>query len=151
MKKVWLLYVLLLAATLLLAAPAGYLVSYWLSDQHSGNALGSLTAKYMQMKRNPLLTAALACFPYLLLAIVVFFVRRRGAITSTCLHIVLGGGFAILILMLWANLEYWPNFLPGVDYPGFPHGLELVIAPLHFGPFAMAIGATIGWLTGKPR
>lgn len=151
MKQVWLLYACLLAATLLLVAPTGYLVSYWLSDQHSGNALGSLTAQYLQSRRNPAVTAVLACFPFFLLALMLWFARRRQITAHTCWHIALGGGSAILLVMLWANLEYWPNFLPGVDYPGFPHGLELVIAPLHFAPFAMAAGAALGWLLGRER
>ncbi|MEE4184913.1 MAG: hypothetical protein V2J12_04005 [Gammaproteobacteria bacterium] len=151
MKPVWVLYGCLLAATLLFVPPAGYLVSYGLSDQHSGDALGSLAAQYLQTRRNPALTAVLAGFPFLLLALVLWFARRRRATADACRHIALGGGSAILLVMLWANLEYWPNFLPGVDYPGFPHGLELVIAPLHFAPFAMAAGAMIGWLIGKDR
>jgi hypothetical protein len=151
MKHVWLLYAGLLAATVLLVPPAGYLVSYGLSDQHSGAALGSLAAQYLQTRRNPAATAVLACFPFFLLALVLWLARRRRVTPDACWHIALGGGTAILVVMLWANLEYWPNFLPGVDYPGFPHGLELVIAPLHFAPFAMAAGATLGWLLGKDR
>lgn len=151
MKKVWLLFAVVMAITLFLVVPVSFLISYWHSNQHSGIGIGALLAQYLQLKRNPLIMPLLSCFPFLLLAGIIFFARRRGARERTCRNVALGGGSAIAFVMLWANLEYWPNFLPGVPYPGFPHGLELVIAPLFFAPVAMALGAVAGWATGRQR
>jgi len=151
MKRVWMLYAALFTATLLLVTPLAYLLSHALSAQHTGLGIGTLLEQYQQSKRNPLLTALLSGFPFMLLAAIIWVAQRRGATVRTSRDLTLGGGTAILLVMLWANLEYWPRFLPGLPYPGFPHGLELVIAPLHFAPFAMALGAFIGWLAGRSR
>ena len=149
MKKVWLLYVLFLLTALLVLAPVMYLVSYWLTDLPSSAALTALADQYGQDKQNPLIVSILSCAPFLLLALVLGLARWRGALTRTCRHIVLGGGGAILVVMTWAHAQFWPSYLPGVPYPGFPHGLELVIAPLYFAPVAMLVGAAFAWLAGR--
>ena len=62
-----------------------------------------------------------------------------------------GGLAAILLVLIWANLEAWPAFLPGRPFPGFPHGLELVIAPLFFAPVAMVLGGACAGLLAHRR
>lgn len=54
-----------------------------------------------------------------------------------------------LALLVWANLEVWPFFLPGRTFPGFPHGIELVIVPLFFVPATLVVGTIVGALVGR--
>ena len=54
-----------------------------------------------------------------------------------------------LALLVWANVEVWPLFLPGRTFPGFPHGIELIIVPLFFVPVAMVAGLLVGALVGR--
>ena len=54
-----------------------------------------------------------------------------------------------LALLVWANVEVWPLFLPGRTFPGFPHGIELIIVPLFFVPAAMVTGVVFGALMGR--
>lgn len=56
-----------------------------------------------------------------------------------------------LLLLVWANLEVWPLHLPGRTFPGFPHGLELVIVPLFFVPAAMVVGGAVGAVVARSR
>ena len=146
MSRTWTLYWVILVCTLFLVPATAYLLTYTVSDAHTGDAFASLIAQYQQSKRNPILTALLALFPFLLLALGLFIAKKRGVNEPRRSAICLGGGLAIAGVMLWANLIYWPNFLPDVPYPGFPHGLELVIAPLFFAPVAMLIGILLGRL-----
>lgn len=151
MKKPWMIFWLLLLATLLLVSPLAYLISYALSADHTGTGFASLLQQYSQAKRNPLLTALLSLLPFAIFALILWVFRRRQASESVQIGVALGGGLAILLVMLWANLTYWPNFLPDKTYPGFPHGLELVIAPLFFAPVALVFGVIAGWLIGRTK
>ena len=56
-----------------------------------------------------------------------------------------------LLLLVWANVEVWPLHLPGRTFPGFPHGLELVIVPLFFVPAAMVVFGAVGGLVARSR
>ena len=56
-----------------------------------------------------------------------------------------------LLLLVWANAEAWPLYLPGRAFPGFPHGLELIIVPLFFVPVAMVFGTVAGGVVGRAR
>ncbi len=149
MKRVWAIYFVVLVSTILLVSPIAYLISYALSEQHAGDAISTLLTQYYQVKRNPLITSLLSLFPFLLLAIIQGIAQKRKTHVKTCTAMVTGGSLAIFVLMMWANLTYWPNFLPEVQYPGFPHGLELVIVPLFFAPIGMLLGVLLGWFAGR--
>lgn len=149
MQRVWFTYLLLFCIALLAVAPIVYLACYALNDYPLGDAISALVEQYTAARQNPLKVSLLSGAPFLLLASLVGIARWRGAGLATCQRLVLGGGGAILIVLTWAHFEFWPNYLPGVEYPGFPHGLELVIAPLYFAPVAMVAGAFLGWLAGR--
>ncbi|MEM0911612.1 MAG: hypothetical protein AAGJ37_11585 [Pseudomonadota bacterium] len=151
MKKVWILFLASLFATVLLTSPLAYLISYILSEQHNGHAISSLIAQYQQMKRNPFFTSLLSVFPFILLAVLVVIAQKRKTSAEKCYVVMVCGALAIFVIMFWINLVYWPNFLPDVPYPGFPHGLELVIAPLFFAPVGMLIGVLCGWFIVKGK
>lgn len=151
MKNMWKLYFLLMIATLLLASPSAYLITYYLSDAHSGQAISSLIQQYLVAKRNPLLTALLGMFPFLLLALLLFIMGRRKANERLRVLLSFVGASTIFVCMFWVNLMYWPNFLPGNPYPGFPNGLELVIVPIFFAPIAMFVSVFLVWLVKRAK
>jgi len=102
-------------------------------------------AEHYQSERPNLAVAGLpALVPFALLGLILGLVRwLRGKEGSTAL--LLGGGLPIVLILVWANATVWPLHLPGRSYPGWPHGLELVIAPLFFAPVAMLVGLVMAW------
>jgi uncharacterized membrane-anchored protein len=56
------------------------------------------------------------------------------------------GLVAILVVLVWINLQFWPLFLPERTYPGFPHGLGFIIGPVFFAPVLMALVMGGVWL-----
>ena len=101
--------------------------------------ISTLTHQYQTDRRNLALVGIPSIVPFGLLAAVLAFYRRwRGAQGS--LALAFGGGVPILLALTWAHASVWPLFLPGRTFPGWPHGLELVIAPLFFAPVAMTFG-----------
>lgn len=151
MKNIWTLYFLLMITTLLLASPLAYLITYYLSDSHSGQAFSTLIQNYLVAKRNPLLSSLLCIFPFLLLALLLFIMGRRKVNERLRGLLSLTGASTIFVCMFAVNLMYWPNFLPGKSYPGFPHGLELVIVPIFFAPVAMFVTVFIAWLIKRAK
>ncbi|MCA9752021.1 MAG: hypothetical protein KC591_07505, partial [Gemmatimonadetes bacterium] len=77
----------------------------------------------------------------ILLWIAVRVVRRNPAISPSAAA--WGGLVPIVVVLAWASFQFWPKFLPSRVYPGFPHGLEFVIAPLVFAPIGMVLGLAV--------
>jgi len=77
--------------------------------------------------------------------------RRFGGDLSKRPLLIWSGYLPLLGMLIWANFEYWPDFLPSRVYPGFPHGMELFIAPLFFAPIAMAVCIFAAWLLGRSQ
>jgi hypothetical protein len=103
-----------------------------------------LVVEQMQAdRRNLLLVGLPGIIPFLLLATVAAVMRLRKRDPASRAAAV-GGGAAIGLTLIWANASYWPMFLPGASYPGWPHGLEMIIAPLFFAPVAMLFGVLLG-------
>ena len=104
-----------------------------------GGAVDAFVQQSGERRQNPMVTGALGLFPVLLLggglAVGARLSRRRGWVRPAAWS----GLAAILAVLGWANFEFWPDFLPERVYPGFPHGLELVIAPVFFAPVAAAM------------
>ena len=113
-----------------------------------GGAFAALIAQIRDGRPNPAISGILGLLPVgILLAGTWAGGRlhsdgRRVAIAGWC------GLGAIVLVLVWANFMVWPLFLPGRAFPGFPHGIELVIAPIFFAPIAMAVGGGIGWMLG---
>ncbi|MEM9291032.1 MAG: hypothetical protein AAGD01_05075 [Acidobacteriota bacterium] len=113
-----------------------------------GAALAALGSQLGAPRLNLLVCAGLGLVPVGLLALVLFILQKIVPSRSVHPSLALGGLLPILLVSAWAHWDFWPRFLPSQSYPGFPHGLGLVIAPLFFAPVAMALGLTItGLLT----
>jgi len=108
-----------------------------------------LTVQQMQAERRNLFLVGLpGVFPFLLLALLIFVLRRRSGFTASR-AVALAGGGAIVLMLVWANASFWPVFLPGTAYPGWPHGLEMVIVPVFFAPIAMLFGALLALIWSR--
>lgn len=102
-------------------------------------------------RQNLLVCGALGLFPVALLFSVLWLHRRFGGAEKTRLGMAWSGLAAILVVLTWANRQFWPHFLPSRTYPGFPHGLELVLGPLLFAPITMILGLLTAWLIGRRK
>ncbi|MEX1256729.1 MAG: hypothetical protein WEG36_03820 [Gemmatimonadota bacterium] len=128
-------------------------VVYFVAAFASGlGPVGSVEALLEQSfggRPSPVTTGLLGLFPALLLLGGIFLARRLWPQAEWIQAAGWGGLGALLIVLAWANFEVWPLFLPGRSFPGFPHGIELVIGPLIFGPVAILVGAAfLGILAG---
>lgn len=104
--------------------------------------VGALADQCTQPRQNPLITALSGWVPVVVLLLALRITRRAGPAASRAMA--RGGLVAIVAVLAWANFEFWPKFLPSRVYPGFPHGLELVMGPVIFAPIAMALGMLAG-------
>jgi len=106
----------------------------------SGLGFGEATAAtWAQVRGRPsLLTSGLlAMIPMVLFLGAVALLKKRDE-EGRWLNIAAWFGLTpSIVLLVWANAEVWPSFLPGRPFPGFPHGIELIIVPLFFVPAAM--------------
>lgn len=59
------------------------------------------------------------------------------------------GLLAIVLVLVWVNLEFWPGYLPERAFRGFPHGLEFVIGPIYFAPPAMLLFMLCAWIVTR--
>jgi hypothetical protein len=100
-------------------------------------------------RQNLLSASLLGLVPALLLLAVLRLIRRFDAENTWRAAAGWGGLLGILLILIWANHEVWPHFLPGRTFPGWPHGIELVIAPLFFAPVAMLIGGTVAGILAR--
>jgi len=127
---VWLLPLLVFAGCLLVE---GYGVA---------DTLAAVVAQYGSERRNLFMVGVPALAPMLLLAMILAVYRRRRGGSHSYL-LLLGGVLPVILVLFYANLGFWPLFLPGRDYPGWPHGLEMLIAPLFFAPAGVVLGLLI--------
>jgi len=114
-----------------------------------GGTWTALAELSMGRRQNPFLSAVVGLFPMLLLLAVLALGSRWWPSAGWGPAAAWGGLAAILLVLGWAHTQFWPLFLPHRVYPGFPHGLELVIAPLFFAPPAAALGVAVGLMMGR--
>lgn len=113
---------------------------------------GAVVAQYGVRRLNLFTTAILSFLPLVVLAIVVWIIGRFTSMKASRRSLAMGGGVAILLVMIWVNFEFWPTFLPDRVAPGFPHGLEFVIGPIYFAPVAMLVGVGLAaFVNRSPR
>jgi len=112
-------------------------------------AVEALWLQAFARKMNLVVCGALGLVPIILLAVGHWIAKRRRVEESVRIVLVCGGLIPVLAVLVWANLEYWPRFLPSRTYPGFPHGLELIIGPGMFAPIGAAAGMVIAWVITK--
>ena len=126
-----------------------YLTVAMLDGHGIGGAVSALVAQIRDGRPNPLITGILGLLPVLLLLLGMWIGRRFDPEGRRIAAAGWGGLGGILVVLAWVNLTVWPLYLPGRPFPGFPHGLELVIGPILFAPVAGVLGVGIGWLAGK--
>lgn len=102
--------------------------------------------QYAADRQNLLIIAVPGFIPILLLLAVLWGYRRYGKSERTRRAMGWGGLVAILVVLVWINLQFWPLFLPERTYPGFPHGLGFIIGPIFFAPVLMALVMGGVWL-----
>jgi uncharacterized membrane-anchored protein len=102
--------------------------------------------QYAADRQNLLISAIPGLIPVLLLLAVLWAYRRYGK--SERIRRAMGwvGLLAILLVLVWVNLQFWPLFFPSRTSPGFPHGLEFIIGPIFFAPVLMALAMGSVWL-----
>ena len=114
-----------------------------------GGTWTALAELSMGRRQNPFLSAVVGLVPMLLLLAVLALGPRWWPRAGWGPAAAWSGLAAILLVLGWAHTQFWPLFLPHRVYPGFPHGLELVIAPLFFAPPAAALGVAVGLMMGR--
>ena len=82
-------------------------------------------------------------FSLAILALAIWVHGRGGGDTAMRPRLVAGGSIPIIAVLFWANAEFWTDFLPSRVYPGFPHGLELVLGPGLYAPIGMIAGVIL--------
>jgi len=102
--------------------------------------------QYAADRHNLLIIAVPGFLPILLLLAVLWGYRRYGKSERIRRAMGWGGLAAILLVLVWVNLQFWPIFLPERTAPGFPHGLEFIIGPVFFAPVVMALAMGGVWL-----
>ncbi len=131
---------LVIGLGLLLAPPMVFVVVGLTKGMGLAGTAEAVVAQYGVRRMNLLSSAIPSFLPLVLLALLVWIIGRFTSIQASRRSLAMGGGAAILIVMVWINFEFWPVFLPERVTPGFPHGLEFVIGPLYFAPVAMLVG-----------
>ncbi len=109
-------------------------------------AASALVDQYSERRFNLLMAGVLGLLPVGLLGVVLWIHRKLGGAPESRSALAWGGLLPILAVLIWVNFEFWPTYLPDRTFPGFPHGLELVIGPLFFAPVAMVAGMVVAWI-----
>lgn len=138
-------WVVAIAADFILFAPAAVFVGVGLaSGMEVGDVFGALVEQLKSEQMNLTLISVRSLAPVVLLAIVLAVGWRIGRFRDTGVAVALGGSVAILAIVVAANLEFWPTYLPSLTYAGWPHGIELMLGPFVAAPIAMVLGMVIG-------
>ncbi len=146
----WLRYVVLATASIVLLPALIFAICLLLDGHSAAESMRLLLAQMQAERRNPLVVGLPAVVPFALLAIVLLIYRRwRGPQGSKM--VAAFGVLAIVLLLIWANAIFWPLFLPGRSYPGWPHGLEMVIVPIFFAPVGMLVAVAIAMILQRWR
>jgi hypothetical protein len=140
---------LLMMVLLILIPPFVFMVSALFSGMSVGETWAALVDQAFSRKQNLLMVGVFSWLPLALLAVVLWCHRRFGGSEDLRPVLLWTGFLPIFLVMVWVNFEYWPDFLPGRVYPGFPHGLEFVIGPLFFAPAGMAVCMFVAWLAAR--
>lgn len=143
---------LVVGALAAFAVPLLVFFAVGVAEGMGGSGAGAALIEQLDAPRQNLrATAIFGVLPVVLLAVVLGVHRWLRPASLARPALALGGLLPVLAILVWVNLEFWPSFLPSRVYPGFPHGLELVIGPLFFAPIAMAVGLLVGWLVYRSR
>jgi len=139
--------VLLVAtATLLIIPPVVFAAVALHSGMSIGDALAALTEQYQASRLNLLVTSLVGLFPMLLLLVFLGVRRLLKKPPQANVMYAIAGVLPPVLVTVFIHFEFWPTFLPGRTYPGFPHGLEFIIGPAVFAPVGMLIALVFAWL-----
>lgn len=133
----------------LVIPPLVFLMVALVEGMGVGAAGAALVAQYTASQLNLLILGILGLLPVLLLVLILWVHRKLAPASLARPAMALGGLLPVLLILIWANWDYWPRFLPSQTYPGFPHGMGLVIAPFFFAPIGVAVGTLVGWLVSR--
>jgi hypothetical protein len=137
------------AVSALLIPPMIFLLAALTEGLGLGGAISALIAQYSASQLNLGILGILGLVPVLLLTLILGVQRKLAPGSLARPAMALGGLLPILAILVWANWDYWPRFLPSRTYPGFPHGMGLVIAPFFFAPIGVVVGTLVGWLVTR--
>lgn len=127
---------------------AGVAISKGLSVSATASALA---AQAVGGRPNLFAPAILSVLPVSIIFGLHWLARKRDPINAWRHRAAWTGLGMVLCVLLWANLSAWPLYMPGRQYPGFPHGLELIIGPLFFAPVAALVGWFMGAFIGSTK
>lgn len=111
--------------------------------------INALVGQYTAPRQNLLVLSILSLFPVGVLALLMLAVKKLDRCGRPLPLIALTGSVPVVVLTLWINLEFWPIFLPSLNYPGFPHGLEFVIGPLIYAPGAAILAVLLAFFVTR--
>jgi hypothetical protein len=136
---------ILLGSSLLILAvpPLVFILVALTSGMTPADTAGALAAQYVAPRVNMVVCSGLGLAPLLLLALLLWIRRRRRLAAEGPPLYAIGGVLPILAVTVFVNVEYWTAFLPGLTFPGFPHGLEFIVGPGIFAPIGMVAGLAV--------
>lgn len=142
MKKIFLVFPLLLPSLVffLCALTNGFSFS---------EAAQATMSQFFADRQSLFFATLLNLFPVLLLLLFLWILQKWRASEESFSTIAWGGFLPIAVILIWVNVEVWPLFLPGTAYPGFPHGLEMIIGPAIFAPLAATGGVLVVVFTSR--
>lgn len=146
-KPLWIM--LIMADLVFFAAPLTFLLTALASGMGIGETLDALVDQFTAKRVNLLVVSVVALAPMLLLALILWIGRRFGKFENSVGMMALGGSFAILLVTIFVNLQYWPKFLPARAFLGWPHGIEFLLGPVFVAPIAMLIGMVVGAIAAR--
>jgi hypothetical protein len=139
--------VLMTGAAIMLLIPALVFVFIGLGSGMGMSGVGAaLLQQFTAPRVNLAVSSLLGVLPILLLAIILWLRARLVRQPQGQALLALGAVLPIGAVTLFVNIEAWSSFLPQQAFPGFPHGLELVLGPLVFAPVGMLGGLVLAWL-----
>lgn len=141
-------FLLTALGTPFLIPPVTYLGVALANGLGPGEAVAAMTAQ-IGGRPNLIAPAVLALLPLGVYIGLLYLLRRRDPENRWIGQAAWYGLVPGLLLLVWANVTVWPLYLPGRAFPGFPHGMELVIVPLFFMPVALVVGLVVGSIAAR--
>ncbi|HKJ18293.1 MAG TPA: hypothetical protein VJ984_13145 [Xanthomonadales bacterium] len=131
-------------ASVMLVPPVVFVLTGLGKSMSLVEVFNAMLAQYTG-RPNLLITGAIGLLPLGAMGLVLWVHRRQKGAARTRKYLFRASMFALILVLIWANQEFWRVFLPQRISPGFPHGLELFIGPVFFAPVAMFVAMLAAW------